>query len=124
MVLHIKKLLEMSGSKLLADTNSFIGLLSKHAALAHYLEFDWWFSFITEIELLGKPKLADNEVKVIDELLSICTKVPRNEDINRITIALKQKYVLKTPDAMIAATAIYHQLPLLTFDKGFKKLKR
>ena len=37
-------------------------------------------------------------------------------------IALKQKYSIKTPDAIIAATAKCFGLPLVTADIGFKKI--
>jgi len=34
----------------------------------------------------------------------------------------KQKHTVKLPDAVIAATAIYLDLPLLTFDKNFESI--
>lgn len=113
----------MNGSKVLADTNTFIALLSKHPAIEPVLNSDWWYSFITEVELLGKFEIKVEETKVLTELLGICTKAPHSEDIDRLTISIKQKYKVKTPDAFIAATALYHNIPLLTFDKGFKKVK-
>ena len=36
---------------------------------------------------------------------------------------LKIKYKTKLPDALIAASAIMLGIPLLTFDKGFSKIK-
>jgi predicted nucleic acid-binding protein len=45
-----------------------------------------------------------------------------NDTIKEITISLKQKYAIKTPDAIIAATAKAFNLPLVTADKGFKKI--
>ncbi len=113
----------MNDDKILVDTNIFISLLNRHPKISDFLSKKWWFSFITEIELLGKPGITRHETKIIEELLSICTKVPHGEDINKITITLKQKYSLKTPDAIIAASSIYLQLPLLTFDKGIKKIE-
>jgi len=112
----------MNGDKILVDTNIFIHLLNRHPKISEFLDKEWWFNFITEIELLGKPGISKEEVKVIEDLLSICTKVPHGEDIDHITIALKQKYAIKTPDAIIAATSIYLQIPLVTFDKGMKKI--
>jgi len=35
---------------------------------------------------------------------------------------VKQKHIIKLPDAIIAATAIYLDMPFLTFDKGFKNI--
>lgn len=40
----------------------------------------------------------------------------------KIIIDLRKQYRLKLPDAMIAATAIYSNLPLITVDKQFGKI--
>jgi predicted nucleic acid-binding protein len=113
----------MSGLRYLADTNAFIFLLDKHPALKNLLESDWYFSFITEIELLGKPGISPQEIRNIRNLLDSCVKAAHVEEINKLTISLKQQYKIKLPDALIAATAIFHDLPLLTFDKGFSQIK-
>ncbi len=113
----------MSGLRYLADTNAFIFLLDKHPALKNLLESEWRFSFITEIELLGKPGISAHEIRNIRDLLDSCVKVVHAEEINKLTISLKQQYKIKLPDALIAASAIFHDLPLLTFDKGFAQIK-
>ncbi len=46
-----------------------------------------------------------------------------NEAIQKITIDLKQKYKLKLPDAIIAATAIHYDLTFITSDGDFKNIK-
>ena len=46
-----------------------------------------------------------------------------NELIKDITIFLKQRYSIKSFDAIIAATAKAFDLPLVTADKDFKKIK-
>jgi hypothetical protein len=108
----------MNGNNYLADTNSFIFLLDRHPTLQTLLEGNWHYSFITEIELLGKTGILDKEVTIVRELLAACSKVAHPEKINHIAISLRQKQRIKVPDALIAATAIYHKLPLITFDKG------
>lgn len=113
----------MSGHKYLADTNAFIFLLDKHPALKPLLNVEWSYSFITEIELKGKLSISQTELKGIDDLLNACTKIPYLEEINQITIGLKQKFKIKTPDAIIAATSIYRNIPLITFDKGSTSIK-
>ena len=55
--------------------------------------------------------------------MSVCRKVPHVEAINDITIALRQRYKIKVPDALIAATALHQRIPLLTFDAGFERVK-
>ncbi|WP_414654726.1 PIN domain-containing protein [Hymenobacter sp.] len=37
-------------------------------------------------------------------------------------MALRQQYRLKTPDAIIAATALTHSLQLLTVDSSFTRI--
>jgi len=43
--------------------------------------------------------------------------------ISEVELLGKQKYSVKTPDAIIAATAKAFNLPLVTADKDFKKIK-
>ncbi|MCK4640732.1 MAG: PIN domain-containing protein [Candidatus Marinimicrobia bacterium] len=45
-----------------------------------------------------------------------------NESIKSHTIYLRTKYNLKLPDAIVAATARFLQIPLLTADRDFKKI--
>jgi predicted nucleic acid-binding protein len=113
----------MSGNKYLADTNVFIYLFDKHPALKPLLESEWLYSFITEIELLAKPNISSSEIKNIKMVLSVCNKVSHIDLISEITISLKRQYNIKLPDAIIAATAIFKNVPLLTYDKGFTKIK-
>lgn len=112
----------MNGHRFLADTNAFIFLLDQHPSLQSFIESDWSFSFITEIELLGKQGISSKEIKNVSELLRACKKIVHTEAINQLTISLRQKYKIKVPDALIAATAISSDLPLLTFDKGFAQI--
>jgi len=113
----------MNGNRFLADTNTFIYLLDKHPSLQPLLESEWVYSFITEIELLGKPGITSQEVKKINGLLSVCIKSPHTESINKTAISLKQLYRMKVPDALIESAAIEQKIPLLTFDKDFIKIK-
>jgi predicted nucleic acid-binding protein len=43
--------------------------------------------------------------------------------IKETAIELKQRYKTKLPDAVIASTALYLDIPLITFDKGFSKFE-
>lgn len=113
----------MSGHKYLADTNTYIFLLDKHPTLRPLLNSEWYFSFITEIELKGKHQITPTELRNITDLLSTSTKVAYSEEINELTISIRQRFRIKVPDAVIAATSICKNLPLLTFDKGFTVIK-
>jgi predicted nucleic acid-binding protein len=56
-------------------------------------------------------------------VLTDCVVVDMNSEIKRVAIEIRQKYKIKTPDAIVAATAKYLQLHLLTADRDFKKIK-
>lgn len=40
-----------------------------------------------------------------------------------MVVVIKKKYSIKLPDAIITATAIVFQIPLITSDKGFKNIE-
>lgn len=46
-----------------------------------------------------------------------------NNQIKELVVDFRQKYKIKLPDCIVAATAIYYDLPIITSDKVFKKLK-
>ncbi len=106
----------MNGDKYLADTNAFIFLLDKHPSLKPLLESEWHYSFISEIERKGKFGISNRELRSINGMLSACVRESYSEEINKITISLKQEFKIKVPDAIIAATSIhkiFHSLLLI-----------
>lgn len=115
----------MSGSdRILVDTNLFIFLLAGNENAAEaMLSKAINYSFITEIELLGNSNVSLPQEKIIREILSFNYKQPYSPEIERMTIAIKKVHKIKIPDAIIAATAIGNDIPLLTSDKGFGKVK-
>lgn len=87
------------------------------------LNAEWAFSFITEIELLGKPRIQKKELEKLKQLLAVAKLAGHTNETTRRAIELKQRYLIKTPDAIIAATAWQYDLPLITADVGFVKIK-
>ncbi len=74
-------------------------------------------SIITEIELLSYPNIQADEINVIQNFIAQTTVIELRHSIKTETIALRKKYNLKVPDAIIAATALRLNAPLLTNDK-------
>ena len=74
-------------------------------------------SIITEIELLSYPAIKTDEIKTIQSFINEVTVVELKNPIKVETISLRKKYSLKVPDAIIAATALKLNAPLLTNDK-------
>jgi len=67
----------MSGNdRLLVDTNISIFLLDGNPKAAKFLEGKTlFFSFITEIELLGFPGITAEEQAIVSETLGDCIKI-------------------------------------------------
>ncbi len=113
----------MSGNSLLIDTNIALYLLNGDETIAELLKgLDVYISFISELELLGFQDLREEELPLIEEFLSNCIIVDLNQSIKRITVELKRNYKMKLPDAIIAATSKYMNIPLISADKGFEKI--
>jgi predicted nucleic acid-binding protein len=114
----------MNGSKILVDTNIFINLGSGNFNVdRELLGKTIYFSAITEIELLGFHGITEKERVFFTEVLSQCILLEIAYSIRIKAISLRQKYKLKTPDAIVAASALELQIPLLTSDKHFNKIK-
>jgi len=80
-------------------------------------------SVISELELYGKKLLTTTDKREIDSLLSSCFIIDLLPEVKKLVKGLQQSSTLKLPDAIIAATALYLNLPLLTADRTFKKVK-
>lgn len=73
-----------------------------------------YVSAITEVELFGFPHLSEEEARAIDLLLQTLSVIPLDSRIARIAGAVRRKYHLKTPDSIIAATALFTGTALVT----------
>jgi predicted nucleic acid-binding protein len=113
----------MNGISIICDTNPLIYLLDGNKAIAQFLDNkQLYLSIITELELFGKQNLSKSDNELIDSLLMNCFVIDIEHEIKQIYKEIKQKYTIKLPDAIIAATALYLDLPLLTFDKDFRNV--
>lgn len=113
----------MSGIKsILADTNILIYFLEGRPQLSPYTDNNFIISIITEVEFLGVKFIQGMPIQKRESLIKECIVLPFDEAIKDLPIWVKRKTNLKTPDAIVAATAIKYRIPLLTADKDFKKV--
>lgn len=114
----------MSGNNILLDTNAIIAVLDGHSIAKEIINNNiLHISFITELEALSYQKLSASDRNLIQSFLSDCILLELNPEIKKNTIDFRIAYKLKLPDAIIAATANYYQLPLVSADKVFSKVK-
>lgn len=114
----------MSGERILADTNILIRMFSNEKAVVDLLDgADIHVPFITEIELLATSRITEAQARRIRAFLDECIIVGAEPEVRRFAIDFRRETGLKLPDCIIAATAAYLNMPLVTGDKGFDKLQ-
>ena len=72
------------------------------------------FSVITQIESVGYWKISSQEKGFMEAILETGTIIPLEGQVLKYTIRLRQQTKIKTPDAIIAATALAQDCELWT----------
>lgn len=107
------------GERYLIDTNIAIyfldGFLPESAKywVLNVLNISSNLSIITKIELLSKPMDKEQE-NTLEIFLKNSNIYSLDDLIVNKTVEIRRTYKLKLPDALIAGTAITHQLTLVT----------
>ena len=109
----------MNGTNFLADTNALIYLLNGNQCMSNYLQKNLYVSVISEMELLSYSGITPDEEMQIKSFLNDCNEVTLTNEIKDKTIEIRKKYKTKLPDAIIAASDIVKNIPLITAYKGF-----
>ena len=114
------------GKKYLLDTNVIIGFASgnfsanQHKQLAAIIDNQSYISIINKIELLGFSAVPSRIIQFVNSI----TLLYLDDTVAEQTITLRKKHKIKLPDAIIAATALVHNLTLLTRnEKDFFKIE-
>lgn len=114
----------------LIDTNILIyaskGLIPEHniKKTGDIFIKSYNISVISEIELLGCKNLEEEQFFKLKKFISFASRFDLTDDIKYKTIELKRRTNLKTPDAIIAATAIINNFTLVTRNiKDFKNIE-
>jgi len=113
----------MSGNRLLLDTNAILGFLADARYKSAFDKKSLFVSTITELELLSFHSLRDDELDKINMFFGFCEIIELTPSIKSKTVELRKKYKLKLPDSIICATAVTHNLVLVSADKQLQKIK-
>jgi predicted nucleic acid-binding protein len=77
---------------------------------------------MTKIEVLGFKNTADTEA-LLNDFIDACMIIPLSEETIDQTIQIRKKHKIKTPDAIIAASAKVLALTLISRNiTDFKKI--
>lgn len=81
-------------------------------------------SVITKIEALSWLNSDVNKESIIRQFINDSQIFQLTEDIVEECIKLRRSRKIKTPDAIIAATAIVHDFILISSDRGFIQIPK
>ncbi len=114
----------MSGNNLLPDTNVILYFLKgDRTLLTIFEENNLFVSVITEIELLSYSELTKNELVEIKLFLEQCSSINLSDSIKLKAIEVRKEFGFKIPDAIILASSMIMNSPLLTADRDFKAVE-
>ena len=80
-------------------------------------------SVITEIEALSWIHVDKNKERIVQEFIEDAAIITISPDIVKQSVRIRRSRKIKTPDAIIAATAIVHNLALITNDSDFNNIE-
>lgn len=81
-------------------------------------------SVITQIEALSWINPDKSKELIVQRFVADANILDLNRDIISACIGIRRSRKIKTPDAIIAATAIVNRLTLITSDAGFKGIPK
>ena len=119
----------MNGADYLIDTNIIIYLTQGKLKTSDFAKkgSNLYISSITYMEAIGYSFPNHNEEEAVTELCNMFKRLFLSEAVEKQTIILRKANKIKLPDAIIAATAIVHNLTLVTHNsddfKNILKLK-
>jgi predicted nucleic acid-binding protein len=118
------------GTRFLLDTNTVIYLcnggfpVNAVNFLSKEVQKGISLSIISEIELLGWNAQSEQETAILESFVAGSDVIQLTRPIVLKTIEIRKLRKIKLPDAIIAATAIVHNLTLISRnDSDFKKIE-
>ena len=102
------------------DTNAIIYYLDEDPAVVPVLEpilaqdIALFVSVVTELELLSHPGLTEEDMAEIAQVLTSMVVFPLESRLAQLAGTLRRQYRLKTPDSIVAATALLTHTTLVT----------
>lgn len=114
--------------KVLLDTNAIISLFKENISVVSEVDIadEVFISIINELEFKSVLNLSSHDKTLFDDFASMVNVLDlqaSNIVLKNKIIEIRNKYGLKLPDAIVAASAIVHDALLVTADKDFKKVQ-
>ena len=79
-------------------------------------------SAISRAEVLGFHRLTETDAEFFATVLRFMPQLPITDAVLDQAVRIRQQLRIKTPDAIVAATALVYGLALVTADAGFARV--
>lgn len=100
---------------MLLDSNIIIySALPAHSSLLNLLQPGTSVSAVSLVEVLGFPRLASADKMSFEKFFASATVLPLDQAVIKEAINLRSQRSMKLGDALVAGTAIVHNLTLVT----------
>ena len=80
-------------------------------------------SSVTTAEVLSLKTLDSDDIERVKVFLKTFVSIPFGDGVAEVAAKCRRVYGLGLPDAAIAATAMILEMPLVTQDKQFKRIR-
>lgn len=115
--------MKTDSKKLVADTNIILYVLDGNDGITAMLRgHEVFISVISELEILRFASNDPNDFALLKENLRELKIIEINEQIKQTVYHISALRKIKLSDCIIAATAAYLDLPLITADKRLENL--
>jgi predicted nucleic acid-binding protein len=100
---------------MLIDSNIIYAAHPEHAGLREFIATQApAVSAVSYVEVLGYHELTTAEESLLREFFAVSTLLPIDQDVIEQAVSLRQQHKMSLGDALVAATALVHRLPLVT----------
>ena len=101
---------------MLIDSNIIIyAAQPEHARLREFIAAQApAVSAVSYVEVLGYHELTAPEESLLREFFAVSTMLPIDQDVLDQAVTLRRQQKMSLGDALVAATALVHRLPLAT----------
>ena len=112
--------------KYLLDSNALIYAVRPDARNAPFRLWvkhpDAVVSAINRVEVLGFTRLTVADARAFAAMFLLLPQLPVTAEVLDQAVKIRQQFRIKTPDAIVAATALVHGLELITADNDFARV--
>jgi len=112
--------------KYLLDSNALIYAARPDALYAPFRPWvkhpDAAVSAISRVEVLGFTQLTSADARAFTAMFLVLPQLPITDAVLDQAVKIRQQLRIKTPDAIVAATALVHGLELITADSDFARI--